>query len=55
MRIFCDDLKPSKVGQGDLVFDVQSGFIRRSEHARDYKFLCAAVAIWGTLVVVFTF
>jgi len=50
IQVFYDHLKPSKVGQGDLVFGVQlewaSGYARTKLQS-----LCTAVTICATLVV----
>ena len=40
ISIFYDDLKPSKVVQGDLFFIVWSGFISRSVHKRSHVSVC---------------
>ena len=48
---FYDDLKPSKVGQGDLVFGVRSGCAIVGLRTQDHKSLCTAVMICATLVV----
>jgi len=39
--IFCDDLKPSKVGQGDLFLVCNEGFISRSACARLQVYVCS--------------
>jgi len=47
MFIFCDDRKPSKVGQSDLVLGYGQGS-SVGLCVQDYKSLCAAVAICNT-------
>jgi len=38
----CDELKPTEVGQGDLIFVLRSGYINRSVHAiLQVGYLCA--------------
>jgi len=50
---FRDDLKVSKVGQGDLVFGVQWGFVSGSAHARLQVSVCSgynfAATIWPSI------
>ena len=44
-------ISTSKIGQGDLVFDVRSGFASGSVHARLQVSVYIAVTTYATLVV----
>ena len=49
-KYFCDRLKPTKVGQGDLLFAYNQGSLV-GQCMQDYKYLCTAVTICATLFV----